>query len=421
MSGDATATGAVSEVEPGLWVCAEPDVPSALADARLGVTHLISVGYPPPADPAGGRDDVKVLSIELEDDDDGDLLTQIPAATAFIRDALRLRDANRAMGAAAVVDDPSSSSRAPADPSACPGGVLVHCHAGVSRSAAIVIAHVMRARDVDPEEALRLVRLAHPPASPNEGFLAQLSLWHTMGCKLNMADEAYRLYSVAKLAREREYNGYVNATAVQPDPGASDGAAAAALVPFSGVDASASAPVGAPQGGGAEAGAKISCRKCRRLVARGANALPHQPGEGLDAFSWRRRAKTARAAGESGAGVSSTCQNIFLQPLAWMRGVEDGGVEGKLCCPRCDVKVGHFNWSGCQCSCGAWVTPAFYVQSGKVDVMPYETRTSLGPGPGGGAGTTSGPGETHAAGGVRVPRFAARPPVRRPSAGGGGT
>ena len=406
MSEDATATGAVSEVESGLWVCAEPEVPTALADARLGVTHLISVGYPPPADPAGGRDDVKVLSIELEDDDDGDLLTQIPAATAFIRDALRLRDANRAMRAAAV-DDSSSSSRAPADPSASPGGVLVHCHAGVSRSAAIVVAHVMRARDVDPEEALRLVRLAHPRASPNEGFLAQLSLWHTMGCKLNMADEAYRLYSVAKLAREREYNGYVNATAVQPDPGASD-AAAAALVPFSGVDASA-APVGAPQGGGAEAGVKISCRKCRRLLARGANALPHQPGEGLDAFSWRRRAKTARAAGES--AVSSTCQNVFLQPLAWMRGVEDGGVEGKLCCPRCDVKVGHFNWSGCQCSCGAWVTPAFYVQSGKVDVMPYES---------GGGGTTAGPGETLVAGGIRVPRFAVRPPVRRPSAGGGG-
>ena len=248
---------------------------------------------------------------------------------------------------------------------------------------------------------------ASPRASPNEGFLAQLSLWHTMGCKLNMADEAYRLYSVAKLAREREYNGYVNATAVQPDPGASD-AAAAALVPFSGVDASA-APVGAPQGGGAEAGVKISCRKCRRLLARGANALPHQPGEGLDAFSWRRRAKTARAAGES--AVSSTCQNVFLQPLAWMRGVEDGGVEGKLCCPRCDVKVGHFNWSGCQCSCGAWVTPAFYVQSGKVDVMPYES---------GGGGNNRRTGRDARRGGIRAPRFAVRPPVRRPSAGGGG-
>ena len=191
-----------------------------------------------------------------------------------------------------------------------------------------------------------------------------------------------------------------------PTPAPRD-AAAAALVPFSGADASA-APVGAPQGGGAEAGVKISCRKCRRLLARGANALPHQPGEGLDAFSWRRRAKTARAAGES--AVSSTCQNVFLQPLAWMRGVEDGGVEGKLCCPRCDVKVGHFNWSGCQCSCGAWVTPAFYAEREGGRHAAFRARR----------GTTVGRGDRRSSRGIRAPRFAVRPPVRRPSAGGGG-
>jgi dual specificity phosphatase 12 len=57
-----------------------------------------------------------------------------------------------------------------------------------------------------------------------------------------------------------------------------------------------------------------------------------------------------------------------------MRGVEDASVvEKKLCCPKCETKVGHFNWSGSRCSCGAWVTPSFYVQSGKVDVMPYAT------------------------------------------------
>ena len=40
-------------------------------------------------------------------------------------------------------------------------------------------------------------------------------------------------------------------------------------------------------------------------------------------------------------------------------------------CSKCDAKVGHFNWVGCRCGCGAWVAPAFYVQSAKVDVMPY--------------------------------------------------
>ena len=54
-----------------------------------------------------------------------------------------------------------------------------------------------------------------------------------------------------------------------------------------------------------------------------------------------------------------------------MKGVEEGPTEGKLCCPKCDAKVGHFNWVGIRCGCGAWVAPAEDVQSAKVDVMPY--------------------------------------------------
>ena len=36
----------LSEVEPGRG-CSEAPVASALADPSLGITHLISVGYPP--------------------------------------------------------------------------------------------------------------------------------------------------------------------------------------------------------------------------------------------------------------------------------------------------------------------------------------------------------------------------------------
>jgi hypothetical protein len=334
-------------------------------------------------------------------------------------------------------------------------------------------------------------------------------------CKLNMADEAYRLYSVAKLAREREYNGYINATSVRADPGAEvhggggadggngwHGGRADPSMPFSG--AVSSAPVGLPNGGGPEAGALIRCRKCRRLVARGNNSLPHQPGVGLDAFSWHQRrylgtkhggekATVAAAFGEAGASAGSAatvataeqshaqaaaaaahaaaaagtgsvtgagagagaapggflhgggasggfgalgatpthgprladappCQNVFLEPLAWMDGIEEGMNEGKLCCPRCDVKVGYYNWSGCQCSCGAWVTPAFYVQLGKVDVLQVAAAPAPGAG-GGGGGAGSGPApvvtKSPVAGAVRMPRkFAAapRPAVQRPSA-----
>ena len=416
-----------SEVEPGLWVCSEAAVASALADPSLGITHLISIGYPPPGHPAGDDDDdgsvggsnargVKTLSVELEDDEDGDLLTQIPVCVAFIQDALRLRDANRAAAAAAVNDDddaePAASSSAASQAarggdSRIPGGALVHCHAGVSRSCAVVAAHVMKTRGVDADDALEVVRRAHPDAHPNAGFVAQLRLWRSMDCKLNMADEAYRLYSVARLARRREHRGYVDATDVQPDPGADvdDTAGADRFAPFTG--SATVATVGPRHGGGPEAGTMIRCRRCGRLVARGRDVLPHRPGQGVDAFSWRRRRKMEAAGASAGAaGGGGGCQNLFTQPIAWMQGVEDGvSTEGKLSCPKCEVKIGAFNWSGCQCGCGAWVTPAFYLQTGKVDVMAP-------------------PGEPEVAGsipvgGVRMPRFAAsRPAVRKPSLAG---
>ena len=370
---------APAEVEPGLWTCAEAAVPAALADASLGITHLVSIGYPPPDDPTGGVRAVETLRLELEDDEDGDLLTQIPDTVAFIRAGLSARLRGSPPG------ETSGAGSADAPGGTSLGGVLVHCHAGQSRSVAVAMAHVMRSRGLDVEEALRVVRVNNKNASPNAGFIAQLALWSSMDCKLNMADEAYRMYVVAKMAREREYNGYVAATSVRPDPGlafeaSSSFAHTSSVMPFDGTDGASFTPVGPPNGGGAEAGVRVSCRKCRRLLARGANAMPHAPGETADARDWRARRKRENLGlgGRDATYVLSAagsnadlCRNIFLEPLAWMKGVEEGPTEGKLCCPKCDAKLGQFSWVGVRCGCGAWVAPAFYVQSAKVDVMPY--------------------------------------------------
>ena len=104
----------LAEVEPGLWVCSEAALPAALADARVCATHLVSVGYPPPEDPSPDRALEGILRVELEDDEDGDLLTQIPDATAFIADGLRLRRERL-------------DSR-PSDPRpSCPTSAQIHC------------------------------------------------------------------------------------------------------------------------------------------------------------------------------------------------------------------------------------------------------------------------------------------------------
>lgn len=61
---------------------------------------------------------------------------------------------------------------------------------------------------------------------------------------------------------------------------------------------------------------------------------------------------------------SHECSSYFVEPLSWMATVlEKGELVGKIICPnpRCVSKLGNFDWAGCQCSCGAWITPGFQV------------------------------------------------------------
>ena len=55
------------------------------------------------------------------------------------------------------------------------GGVLVHCAAGISRSTTCLVAYYIKHRGMGVEQALALIRKKRPIASPNMGFMSQLS------------------------------------------------------------------------------------------------------------------------------------------------------------------------------------------------------------------------------------------------------
>ncbi len=57
-----------------------------------------------------------------------------------------------------------------------PGPCLVHCAAGISRSASIVIGYLMYAQDLTAVEARARVKEARPCIRPNHGFWEQLSV-----------------------------------------------------------------------------------------------------------------------------------------------------------------------------------------------------------------------------------------------------
>ncbi len=55
------------------------------------------------------------------------------------------------------------------------GGVLVHCAAGVSRSASTVIAYIMKKRGWGFNETFNYVKKRRPIICPNYGFQRQLN------------------------------------------------------------------------------------------------------------------------------------------------------------------------------------------------------------------------------------------------------
>lgn len=60
---------------------------------------------------------------------------------------------------------------------------------------------------------------------------------------------------------------------------------------------------------------------------------------------------------KSSSGEVSYCTSMFLEdPPEWLD-ITSGVTGGKVSCPNCSAKLGHWDWSGLQCGCGGWVTP----------------------------------------------------------------
>ncbi|KAF8304069.1 hypothetical protein TcYC6_0040260 [Trypanosoma cruzi] len=132
-----------------------------------------------------------------------------------------------------------------------------------------------------------------------------------------------------------------------------------------------------------------TCRMCRHVLFMHHEILPHYPepvGSGNKGFKYRggghassQQQQGLHAAQEGG----DVCTSYFLDPdiSPWVaeesREVHQvsGGLDvmpDTIYCPnhKCNAKIGTQSWVGSQCSCGAWVTPAFKIHSRVVDKMP---------------------------------------------------
>ncbi|PRP79364.1 dual specificity protein phosphatase 12-like [Planoprotostelium fungivorum] len=202
------------------------------------------------------------------------------------------------------------------------GAVLVHCMAGVSRSASVVVAYIMKTFRISRDEAIQLVRARRNQIYPNQGFMNQLKEYETMGCELredrhirSLQDTIERMKNLAFLM---ESEGRVRLEWLKRDPNNS-------LLKET------------------EKKRLFVCASCQRPLFL-VESLLH-PTEGL-------------------------CNNLFLEPMQWMHD-QISGFSGQLQCPQCRKRLGSYSWTSSmektiECSCHHITVPAFNVWTSRV-------------------------------------------------------
>ena len=111
----------------------------------------------------------------------------------------------------------------------------------------------------------------------------------------------------------------------------------------------------------------FACRMCRTVLLS-ENHLSEELIENQHSFKKGHHGSTNGVA----QSQSLFCDESVLEWLVPAGNEYD--VEGKLTCPNCSFKVGHWNWSGA-CFYGTWVVPAIQIPLSKIDVvLPLSER-----------------------------------------------
>lgn len=130
-----------------------------------------------------------------------------------------------------------------------------------------------------------------------------------------------------------------------------------------------------------------ACRRCGSSLFN-ADVVSH--ADGIGEAAGNAKAHWARAARRH--SQHQACTSVFVcEAPDWADKTMDGN-NGALKCPKCEVRVGNYAWSGGACSCGKWIAPAFQFPRAKIDgKMALEMRTLARTPPAGSAmGTTKG-------------------------------
>jgi len=134
----------MTQILPHLYVGNEVDAANLDALRLHGISHILNVTNSVPCFHEG-ESAMRYMRIPVRDNGLINLRMHFQSALDFIEEARR-RNAR----------------------------VLVHCHAGISRSSTVVIAYVMKHMNLAMAQAYQFVKSKRPIIAPNLGFVGQL-------------------------------------------------------------------------------------------------------------------------------------------------------------------------------------------------------------------------------------------------------
>jgi len=146
---------------------------------RLKITHIISVLEEPITFPRTEQP-LKLLHIPASDSSTTDLLSFMDQTTEFIKGAIETNKRDQEQSETTSISAPAAEETIDGESPMSPGPtqeenrVLVHCLAGMSRSATIVIAYLLATTPMTAKEATEFVRSKRRVIRPNYGFTKQL-------------------------------------------------------------------------------------------------------------------------------------------------------------------------------------------------------------------------------------------------------
>jgi len=156
-----------SQILPQLYLGSEWTARDKKMLLQMRVTHILNAANELPNYFEKEEDCPFVyLKVPLHDDEDETIVEFFDKSSDFIHSVL---------GKEPVTAESESDRRAEKrEETGTAGSCFVHCAAGVSRSASLVLAYLMKFRSLTLKEAFGLIFAQRPIIGPNEGYAMQL-------------------------------------------------------------------------------------------------------------------------------------------------------------------------------------------------------------------------------------------------------